>query len=134
MVDYWRFTNKDVYVLTSQRTFSGGEEFAYDLKVLKRATIIGEVTGGGAHLVAGRRINDHFMIGVPSARPIYAATNADWEDVGVEPDIKVSAESALQTAHLMALEKREKSLSADTPGPIRAEVIAAIQAMKRDAV
>ena len=59
---------KPVFVLTSARTFSGAEEFAYNLKTLKRATIVGETTGGGAHPVRGRRINEHFMIGVPFAR------------------------------------------------------------------
>ena len=35
-----RFGEKPVYILTSAETFSGGEEFAYDLKALKRATVI----------------------------------------------------------------------------------------------
>jgi hypothetical protein len=42
-----RYTGKDVYVLTSARTFSGAEEFAYNLQTQKRATIVGETTGGG---------------------------------------------------------------------------------------
>ena len=67
-----RLTNKDVYILTSARTFSGAEEFTYNLKHLKRATVIGERTGGGAHTVAGRRINSQFAINVPSGRPINA--------------------------------------------------------------
>src|SRR5882762_4594989 len=56
---------KPVFVLTAKRTFSGAEEFTYNLKNLKRATIIGETTGGGAHPVSGHRVDDHFMIGVP---------------------------------------------------------------------
>src|SRR5436309_12576418 len=102
-----RLTDKDAYVLTSARTFSGAEEFTYNLKHLRRASIVGETTGGGAHLVSGQRINDHFIIGVPSGRPINAVTKGDWEGTGVEPDAKVSAEDALKTAHLMALEKLE---------------------------
>lgn len=35
-----RMTDVPVYVLTSQRTFSAAEEFTYDLKNLKRATIL----------------------------------------------------------------------------------------------
>lgn len=89
---------KPVYVLTAARTFSGGEEFAYDLKALKRATIVGETTGGGAHPVRPRRIDDHFMIGVPWGKAINPITHTNWEGVGVEPDVKVSAGDALATA------------------------------------
>jgi len=89
---------KPVYVLTSSRTFSGGEEFAYDLQQLKRATIVGETTGGGAHPMSSHRINEHFMITVPFARPVNPVTHANWEGVGVEPDVKVPAGNALATA------------------------------------
>jgi hypothetical protein len=89
---------KPVFVLTSARTFSGAEEFTYDLKSLRRATIVGETTGGGAHPVRGRRIDDHFMIGVPFARAINPITRTNWEGVGVEPDTKVPAKDALGAA------------------------------------
>jgi hypothetical protein len=89
---------KPIYVLTSNRTFSGGEEFIYDLKNLQRATIVGETTGGGAHPVSGRRIDEHFMIGVPFARAINPVSRTNWEGVGVEPDVKVPAADALATA------------------------------------
>ena len=90
------------FVLTSHRTFSGGEEFSNNLKVLKRATIVGEVTGGGAHPVAGHRIDDRFTIGVPFARAINPTTKTNWEGVGVEPDVKVPAADALTTAQGLA--------------------------------
>ncbi len=89
---------KPVYVLTSSRTFSGGEEFTYDLQTQKRATIIGETTGGGAHPVGGRRVDEHFIIGVPGARAINPITHTNWEGVGVTPDVKVNAADALDTA------------------------------------
>jgi retinol-binding protein 3 len=89
---------KPVYVLTSARTFSGAEEFTYNLKTLKRATIVGETTGGGAHPVRCRRIDEHFMIGVPFARAINPITHTNWEGVGVEPDAKVPASEALNAA------------------------------------
>src|SRR5207244_11399604 len=56
--DFWTAGNvrgrhfgqgKPVFVLTSSRTFSGAEEFAYNLKSLKRALIVGETTGGCAN-------------------------------------------------------------------------------------
>lgn len=100
-----KLAGKPVYVLTSKETFSGGEEFCYNLKNLKRATIIGETTGGGAHPVSGHRIDDHFMIGVPFARAINPISKTNWEGTGVEPDVKVPATDALTTAEKLALEK-----------------------------
>ena len=97
-----RLPSIPVYVLTSHRTFSGAEEFSNNLKVLKRATIIGEVTGGGAHPVTGHRIDDRFTIGVPFARAINPVTKTNWEGVGVEPDVKVPAADALTTAQALA--------------------------------
>lgn len=94
---------KPVYVLTSNRTFSGAEEFTYNLKNLKRATIIGETTGGGAHPVDGRRINDAFMVMLPYARAINPITKTNWEGVGVKPDIETPADQALTVAQQTAL-------------------------------
>lgn len=103
-----RFPGKPVFVLTSKRTFSGAEEFTYNLKNLKRATIIGETTGGGAHPVGGHRVDEHFMIGVPFGRPINPISKKDWEGTGVEPDVKVPAGQALDVAKKMAMEQIQK--------------------------
>ena len=100
-----RLAGKDVYVLTSGRTFSGAEEFAYNLQAQKRATIVGETTGGGAHPTRGFRVADRFLIGVPFARSINPVTKTNWEGTGVKPDVPVPAAQALHTAHLLALEK-----------------------------
>jgi peptidase S41-like protein len=100
-----RLPNIPVYVLTSSRTFSGAEEFSYDLQSLKRATIVGEVTGGGAHPVRGQRIDDRFIIVVPIAKAINPITKTNWEGTGVKPDIAVAASDALTTAEKLASEK-----------------------------
>jgi hypothetical protein len=100
-----RLDGKPAYVLTSKQTFSGAEEFSYNLKNLKRATLIGETTGGGAHPVSGHRIDEHFMIGVPFARAINPISKTNWEGTGVEPDVKVPAADALATAQKLAAEK-----------------------------
>jgi Peptidase family S41/N-terminal domain of Peptidase_S41 in eukaryotic IRBP len=100
-----RLTDQPVYVLTSHQTFSGGEEFTFDLQTQKRATIVGETTGGGAHPVRGLSAGDHFSIGVPFARAINPLTHGDWEGKGVEPDVKVSAADALATAQKLAADK-----------------------------
>ena len=100
-----RLDGKPAYVLTSKQTFSGAEEFTYNLKNLGRATIIGETTGGGAHPVSGHRIDDHFMIGVPFAKAVNPISKTNWEGTGVEPDVKVPAADALATAEKLAAEK-----------------------------
>jgi Peptidase family S41/N-terminal domain of Peptidase_S41 in eukaryotic IRBP len=109
-----RFVDQPVYVLTSHETFSGGEEFTFDLKTQKRATIVGETTGGGAHPVQGMPAGDHFTVGVPFGRPINPVTKGDWEGKGVEPDVKVSAADALTTAEKLAADKlATKNVSVD---------------------
>ena len=100
-----RMTTQPVFVLTSKRTFSGAEEFAFDLKNQKRATIVGETTGGGAHPVSGHVVADYFMVGVPFAKSLDPVTKTNWEGTGVEPDVKVSAADALETAQKLASEK-----------------------------
>lgn len=97
--------DKPVFVLTSSYTFSGAEEFAYNLKALERATIIGETSGGGAHPVRGRPIDDHFMLGVPFARAINPITKTNWEGTGVAPDVRVPAADALAKARELARER-----------------------------
>ncbi len=96
-------SKKPVFVLTSKGTFSGGEELAYDLQALHRATIVGETTGGGAHPVEGHRIDDWFSVRVPSGKPINPVTKTDWEGTGVLPDVPVAADKALEEAHRRAV-------------------------------
>lgn len=96
-----------VYVLTSNYTFSAAEEFTYNLKNLKRATIIGETTGGGAHPGGPMVINDSFFVNVPQGRAINPITKTNWEGTGVEPHIKTTKEEALDKA----LELARKALT-----------------------
>jgi hypothetical protein len=100
-----RLAKQPVFVLTSKRTFSGAEEFCYDLKNQKRATIVGETSGGGAHPVGGHPVADYFMVGVPFAKAVNPVSKTNWEGTGVEPDVKVSAADALTTAEKLATEK-----------------------------
>jgi hypothetical protein len=100
-----RLPDTDVYILTSPRTFSAGEAFAYNLQCLKRAIIVGEVTGGGAHSGEEQRIGEHFTMFIPTGRVINPITKTDWEGVGVKPDVAVPEEKALKMAQRMALKK-----------------------------
>jgi hypothetical protein len=98
-----RFGDKPVYVLTSKDTFSGGEEFAYNLKTRQRATLIGEATGGGAHPGTTYRLHPHLEVFIPNGRAINPITGTNWEGSGVIPDILIPQEQALKVAYSMAL-------------------------------
>jgi hypothetical protein len=115
--EYWtkptvtgrRYEAKAVFLLTSHHTFSAAEEFAYNLKNLKRATIVGETTGGAAHHGEERRLSEHFSVHLPLARAVNPITKTNWEGTGVKPDVEVPWERALKTAYAMALSKALES-------------------------
>ncbi|PKA83395.1 peptidase S41-like protein [Ulvibacter sp. MAR_2010_11] len=94
-----------VYILTSGSSFSAAEEFSYNLKNLKRATLVGETTGGGAHPGGTVVATDRFTVWIPYGRAINPITNTNWEGTGVTPHIAVPAKDALTVAHMDALEK-----------------------------
>lgn len=88
--------SRPVVVLTSARTFSGGEEMAFDLQELGRATVVGERTKGGAHPRIGVRVSERMEAHIPVARAISPRTGRNWEGVGVAPDVEVVAARALE--------------------------------------
>jgi hypothetical protein len=92
----------DVYVLTSSYTFSGAEEFTYNLKNMERAVIVGETTGGGAHPVERMIINDGFGVSMPKGRAINPITETNWEGVGITPHHEVPSPDALDKALQLA--------------------------------
>ena len=85
-------------VLVSSRTFSGGEELAFNLQELGRAIVIGQKTRGGAHPRIGVRIHPEVELALPVACPRSPRTGGNWEGTGVIPDIEVLAEAALERA------------------------------------
>jgi C-terminal processing protease CtpA/Prc len=98
--------------LTSGRTFSGAEDFAYNLQAIQRVTVIGETTGGGAHPTMLQSVDAHFIVAVPFARSINLTTKTNWEGTGVRPDVQVKSTEALQAAHRLAADKiRARSTS-----------------------
>jgi C-terminal processing protease CtpA/Prc len=100
-----RYVDKPIFILTSKRTFSAPESFAYSLQALKRATIVGETTRGGANPAKDFRINEHFSMLVPIGRAVNPVTGTNWEGTGIKPDIEATEAQALKTAHLAALRK-----------------------------
>ena len=93
----------DVYILTSSFTFSAAEAFAYTMQSLKRATIVGENTGGGAHMWTGKIVTDKFFSHIPYARPIDPRTETNWEGKGVVPNVICDTDKALIQAQINAL-------------------------------
>lgn len=87
-----------VYVLTSRRTFSAGEELAYNLKVLKRARLIGEATGGGANPGSDHKVSAHLALFIPEGTAINAETGTNWNWTGVIPDEAIAPSGALERA------------------------------------
>ena len=92
-----------MYVLTSSGTQSAAEYFAYNLKMLKRATIVGETTAGHQHSGAFHRITDHFGMGIQEeAPPDNPYPVKGWEVIGIEPDVRAPRREALDVARKLA--------------------------------
>ncbi len=95
-----------VYVLTGKRTFSGAEDFTYAMKYAKRATIVGDTTGGGAHPAGPAPLGQGFVLNIPNARSYHEVTGTNWEGTGVYPDVFVKGEQALEKAQLLIFKDR----------------------------
>jgi hypothetical protein len=95
-----------VYILTSHKTFSAAEDFSYGMQQAKRARIVGEITGGGAHPQMPFSIGQGFVSAIPFARSYNPITKTDWEGTGVIPDVRVDADKAfLKTQELIFTEQ-----------------------------
>ncbi len=94
---------RKLYLLMSEETGSGCEDFAYALKHSGRATLVGETSAGAAHAGSPVRLGDHFMMFLPTGRPVNPVTHTNWERVGVRPDVALPAKKALVFARIAAL-------------------------------
>lgn len=107
--EYWtkpdtsftKMTEMPLYILTNNKTFSAAEEFCYDLQCIKRATIVGETTGGGAHGTFTQEAGFGFELSIPYSTAINPVTKTSWEKVGVKPEIEVPSDKALETAEII---------------------------------
>jgi C-terminal processing protease CtpA/Prc len=122
-----RYLDRPVYVLTSGRTFSGGEDFAYTLQALGRAQVIGETTGGGAHPTRPFGISAAVHIAIPFARSVNPATGTNWQGTGVVPDVAVPEGQAYDVAYATAL--RHVLALEDLRPPIADEAREALEAV-----
>ncbi|HUQ82189.1 MAG TPA: S41 family peptidase [Gemmatimonadaceae bacterium] len=108
-----------LYVLTSGATASAGEDFTFVLKNMKRATIVGGTTAGAGHNNANLDIGEGFNASISFTRVVDPKTGAEWERVGVTPDVPVDQAKALDVAHVLAL----KTIAASESDPRRRRVL-----------
>ncbi|MCE3229050.1 MAG: hypothetical protein K0S32_3601 [Bacteroidetes bacterium] len=92
-----------VYILTGRGTFSGAEDFTYGLQQAKRAIVVGDTTGGGAHPTDMVSLGQGFILHVPCLRSCNAVSKTNWEGKGVWPDVMVKSEKALAKTQLIIL-------------------------------
>lgn len=119
-------TTRPVYVLTSGKTFSAAEEFAYDLQQLKRGVVVGARSRGGANPGVIHRLSDHYRMFVPNEAAVSPVTGTNWEGVGVAPDTAVDPAQALATAHRLALQALLSKADAGDKPPLE-EAIAKLE-------
>lgn len=93
-----------VYILISGRTGSAGEAFPYTLQGAGRAVIVGERSGGAANPGGMVPVGGGFAVFISQGSPRNPNTGRNWEGVGVEPDVAVPWNQALDRAHQLALE------------------------------
>lgn len=87
-----------VFYLTSTKTGSAAEHLALALKRTHRGVLVGEHTGGANHFGGFESIGAGLTAFVPIGRTFDPDTDWDWEGVGVQPDVAVPADQALEKA------------------------------------
>jgi hypothetical protein len=93
-----RLPSTPLCILTSGKTVSAAEAFAFGLQQTGRAKVIGERTKGAANAGRYRRVSDLFSVFVSNAHAMAADADKSWERTGVQPDIDVPAAEALVVA------------------------------------
>jgi hypothetical protein len=89
-----------LYVLTSSGTGSAAEGFAYHLRAMERATLIGETTYGAGNPGRTFHIDEGYSIFISTGSARNPITGSNWEGTGVEPHIPVKSSTALDEALL----------------------------------
>jgi len=100
--------SRPTFALTSSRTFSAGEGFAFILQEERRAVIVGEQTAGAANPGRSYPARAGFEVSVPNGQVRTAKSGRNWEGSGVTPDVPVAADRA----QAIALEMATRALAA----------------------
>jgi tetratricopeptide (TPR) repeat protein len=91
-----------LFIMIGDETFSGAEEFSYNMQTQKRATLIGQTSAGGANPGETRGINKDLSVFIPTGRAINPITNTNWEGIGVQPEILTKKEETFDQAVKLA--------------------------------
>ena len=111
-IEYWtldkiggtKMPDVPLFVIISGKTFSGAEEFAYNMQTQKRATLVGQTSRGGANPGGTIGINEHLNVFIPTGTSINPITKTNWEGVGVVPEVVTSIEESLGKTHKLAMD------------------------------
>ena len=125
------FLSMPVYILTSKHTFSAAEDFSYGMQMAKRAIIVGDTTGGGAHPQLPFSVGNGFVVSIPFARSFNPVTKTDWEGTGVIPDVKASADEALIKAQELIFRQQLLSTTSQKEKNINLYYINSLMIIKR---
>lgn len=92
------FPTQPIWVLAGPGSFSAAEALAYGLQAAGRATVVGETTGGGANPSITMDLGPWFTVVMPVGEARHPLTGTNWEGIGVQPDVRMSADQALDEA------------------------------------
>jgi len=97
--------NVPLYVLVSGSTASAAESAAYTLQAAKRAIIVGERTSGAANPGGMLPVGGGFNVFISNSTPVNPITGTNWEGKGVQPDVVIPVDRALEQAQILALQQ-----------------------------
>jgi C-terminal processing protease CtpA/Prc len=119
------YADRPVYVLIDKHTFSAAEGLAYHLQATKRATIMGETSGGGANPQNRPvRLSYGLRVFIPNGHVVHPITHTNWEGVGVVPDVPTAPDRALTAAYALALKAAKPLVATPKSEKERADALA----------
>jgi hypothetical protein len=95
----------DLFILTSPRTISAAEAFAFSLQQRDRAVVVGESSAGAGNAGEYVEIGHGFRAFVPDVHVSSPVNDTSWEGIGVQPDVRAPAQQALAAAHREAVQR-----------------------------
>jgi len=108
-----QFSNIPLYIMTSMQTFSAAESFSFGLQLTKRATIVGENTGGGGHMNTFFALPGGYGASISVGRTFDGKTDKGFQGTGVQADIQVEADHAFAKTLAIIQASRTTELAFD---------------------